>query len=187
MLIVKRITSETLHLIRPLTDKCLVSEEARLRINALGFQLSYMPLPRTEWRSFPPVDYADPIIITQDEGSAFYGAFKAEQYAGGAAVTLHPTGWAEILDLRVDAELRRQGIGRELLEKCERFAEKRGLYGLRITCTDTNPQLCQFLEHMGFTLQGVDRMALAMTPQERGKPISRRACQLTFYRKIQKG
>lgn len=187
MLLVKRLTADQLHLVRPLNDGCPVGEEARLTISRLGFQLSYTPLPRTEWRSFPPVDYADPYIITQDEGSAFYGAFEGDKYIGCAAVTTHPTGWAEILDLRVDPAHRRQGAGRMLLEKCEGFASKRGLYGLRIVCTDTNPHLCQFCEHMGFKLQGLDRMALAQSPEERVKPVSRRACLLFFYRTIQKG
>ena len=187
MLIVRRIHSDELGLIRPLTDRTLVSEEAHLKISRLGFQLDYMPIPKAEWRTFLPVDYADPAIITQDDGSAFYGAFGGDRYIGGAAVTTHPTGWADVIDLRVDAAFRRQGVGRMLLDKCEHFASKRSLSGLRIVCTDTNPSLCQYYEHMGFTLAGLDRMALAQSLEERTKPLSRRASLLFFYRKIQKG
>jgi len=161
-----------------------VTEEACLRISRLGFQLDYVALPKAEWRSFLPVDYADPLIITQDEGSAFYAAFDGETYIGGAAVTTHPSGWADILDLRVDPSRRRQGAGRMLLDKCEHFAAKRELSGLRIACTDKNPALCQFCEHLGFTLAGLDRMALAHSPQERVKPLSHRPCLLFFYRTI---
>lgn len=187
MLIVRRIRSDQLDKITPLTDKQLVSEEAHLTISRQGFQLGYTPLPRTEWRSFPPVDYADPLIITQDEGSAFYGAFDGERYIGCAAVTTLPNGWADVIDLRVDPASRRQGAGRMLLDKCEAFAAKRGLPGLRIACPDANSELCQFCEHMGFRLQGLDRMALSMSPEERIKPVSRRACLLFFYRTLQKG
>lgn len=187
MLIVRRIKSDQLHLLRPLTDRQLVSEEAHLKIARMGFQLGYTPLPQAEWRSFAPVDYADPMIITQDDGSAFYGAFEGEEYIGCAAVTTLPNGWADIIDLRVDAAHRRQGAGRMLLDKCIAFAQKRGLYGLRIACTDTNPGLCQFCEHTGFALHGLDRMALSLTPEERIKPISRRACLLYFYLTVQKG
>ncbi len=184
MLIVRRIHADQLGLLRPLPDQQLVSEEAMLQVGRLGFQLSYRPLPKAEWRSFPPVDYADPLIITQDEGSAFYAAFEDDVYIGCAAVTTLPTGWADVLDLRVDAAHRRGGAGRMLLEKCEHFARKRSLHGLRIVCTDMNPGMCQFCEHTGFSLAGLDRMALAMSDTERLKPRSRRACLLCFYRPI---
>ncbi len=186
MLIVRRIKADQLDQLHPLSDSQLVSEEALLRIGRLGFQLSYTPLPKAEWRAFPPVEYADPLIITQDEGSAFYAAFEDEAYIGCAAVTTLPTGWADILDLRVDAASRRQGAGRMLLEKCEHFARKRSLHGLRIACTDTNPGMCQFCEHTGFELAGLDRLALSQTPEERVKPRSRRACLLYFYRNLDK-
>lgn len=187
MLIVRRIRADQLDQVQSLTDRQLVSEEALLRIGRTGFQLGYTPLPKAEWRSFPPVDYADPAILTADAGSAFYGAFEGETYIGCAAVTTLPSGWADVIDLRVDAQHRRQGAGRMLLDKCEAFAVKRGLHGLRIACTDTNPGMCQFCEHTGFTLQGLDRMAAAMSSEERAKPVSRRASLLFFYRTIQKG
>ncbi len=184
MLIVRRLHADELHLIRPITDRTLVTEEAHVIISRLGFQLDYMPLLKPEWRSFPPVDYADPLIITQDEGSAFYAAFDGETYIGGAAVTTLPTGWADVIDLRVEPSFRLQGAGRMLLERCEHFARKRDLHGLRIASTDKNPALCQFCEHTGFSLSGLDRMALSRSPEERLKPVSRRTCLLFFYRTI---
>ena len=187
MLIVRRIKAETLHQVEPLTDNQLVTEEAVLRIGRMGLQLGYNPLPKPEWHSYPPVEYADPAFLVQDEGSAFYGAFEGEQYIGCAAVTINPNGWADILDLRVDAAHRRQGAGSMLLDKCASFAAKRELYGLRVACTDGNPAMCQFLEHEGFVLHGFDSMVLTQTPDERLKPRSRRSSLLYFYRLNQKG
>lgn len=184
MLTIRKLLSEDIGLVRPIADRTLVSEEARVVISRLGFQLDYVPLPRAEWRSFPPVDYADPIIITQDEGSAFYAAFMGERYVGCAAVTMLPGGWADVIDLRVDGQHRRQGVGRALLDKCDHFALSHGLHGLRIACTDTNAELCQFCEHTGFTLAGLDRMALSRTPEERVKPVAHRTSLLFFYRTI---
>ncbi len=186
MLIVRKIKPETLHLVRPLEDKQLVSEEAHLTVGRLGLQLSYAPMLRTEWRSFPPAPYADAAFLVHDGGSSFYGAFEGDRYIGCAAVTESPTGWAEVIDLRVDPQYRRLGAGRMLLDKCIAFAKKRELHGLRIACTDTNPVMCQFCEHAGFTLHGFDHMALALSPEERQKPKSRRASLLYFYR-IEKG
>ena len=187
MLIVRRIKPETLHLVKELTDAQLVTEEAVLRIGRTGLQLGYGTLPKPEWRAFPPVSYADPAFLVTDESSAFYGAFEGEKYIGCAAVTTNPNGWADLLDLRVDAAFRRQGAGRMLLDKCASFALKQKLYGLRAACTDGNPGMCQFLEHEGFALHGFDQMVLSQSPEERAKPRSRRSSLLYFYRLNQKG
>lgn len=187
MLIVRRIKADNLHQITELADTQLVSEEAVLRIGRMGLQLSYGPLPKPEWRTFPPVAYADPAFLVHDEESSVYGAFEGDQYIGCAAVTTNPNGWADIIDLRVDAAFRRQGAGRLLLDKCAAFAVKRSLYGLRVACTDSNPGMCQFLEHEGFMLHGFDQMVLSQAPEERLKPRSRRASLLYFYRLNQKG
>lgn len=187
MLIVRRIREDNLKQIREITDSQLVTEEAVLRIGRMGLQLGYGSLPKPEWRVFPPVSYADPAFLIQDESSAVYGAFDGDRYIGGAAVTIHPGGWADVLDIRVDAAFRRQGAGRMLLDKCHSFAEKRDLVGLRVACTDSNPGMCQFLEHEGFTLHGFDQMVLSQSPEERTKPRSRRASLLYFYRLNQKG
>ena len=187
MLIVRRIKEETLHQVKELTDSQLVTEEAVLRIGRMGLQLGYGALPKPEWRVFPPVDYADPSFLVKDDSSAFYGAFEGDKYIGCAAVTVNPNGWADLLDIRVDASFRRQGAGRMLLDKCASFAQKRALYGLRVACTDTNPGMCQFLEHEGFALHGFDQMVLSQSPDERSKPKSRRTSLLYFYRLNQKG
>ena len=186
MMIVRRIKPDALHQITPLTDAELVSEEAVLRIGTFGMQLDFMPLPRPEWRSFPPAAYVDPAFLSSHENGAFYGAFEDDRYIGCAAVTIHPHGWADVLDLRVDAAFRRQGAGRMLLEKCASFAKKRELYGVRVVCTDQNPGMCQLLQHEGFTLCGFDTMALTQSPEERLKPKSRRPALLIFYRLNQK-
>ena len=187
MLIVRRIKPETLHLVQSLADTQLVTEEAVLRIGRMGLQLSYGVLLKPEWRVFPPVSYAAPAFLVKDDSSAFYAAFDDDKYIGCAAVTITPNGWADVLDIRVDAAYRRQGAGRMLLDKCASFAQKRDLYGLRVSCTDTNPGMCQFLEHEGFTLHGFDQMVLSQSPDERIKPKSRRASLLYFYRLNKKG
>ena len=187
MLIVRKIKEDTLHLVKALSDTQLVTEEAVLRIGRMGLQLGYGALPRAEWRSFPPVAYADPAFLVRDDSSAYYGAFESEQFIGGAAVTVNPNGWADVLDIRVDAAFRRQGAGRMLLDKCAAFAQKRELHGLRAACTDGNPGMCQFLEHEGFSLHGFDQMILSQGPEERLKPKSRRSSLFYFYRLNQKG
>ena len=186
-MIVRRIKPDTLHLVEPLNDIQLVHEEAVLCIGRMGLQMEIMPAVKPEWRSFPPIAYADPVFLAHDESSAIYAAFDGEKFIGCAAVTMHPNGWADVLDIRVDAAFRRRGAGRMLLDKCASFAQNRQLHGLRVACTDLNPGMCQFLAHQGFTLHGFDQMLLSQAPNERMKPKSRRASLLYYYRLNQKG
>ena len=187
MLTIRRLTADDLGLLRPFSDRALVGEAVHLKISRLGFQLDYLAMPKAEWRTFLPVEYADPAIIVQDEGSAFFAAFEGDKYIGCASVTAHPSGWAEVIDVRVDPTWRRKGVATALLGQCGFFAEQRGLHGLRITATDMNPALCHLCEQLGFILSGLDRMALSRAPEERTKPLIMRACLLFFYLPIEKG
>ena len=102
---------------------------------------------------------------------------------GIVSVHIRDTGWAEILDLRVHAGTRREGIGRMLLESCESYALSNGAVGICAVTADSNAVMCQFLENEGFVVGGIDRMALLYSPAERLKPASLRACELMFYRR----
>ncbi|MBQ2953333.1 MAG: GNAT family N-acetyltransferase [Clostridia bacterium] len=187
MLTIRKLSAEELSDLRPFADRALVGEAVHLKISRLGFQLDYLPMPKAEWRTFLPVPFADPAIITQDDASAFFAAFADGKYIGSAAVTTHPSGWAEVLDVRVDPAWRRKGVATALLGQCGFFCEERGLHGLRISATDANPALCRLCERLGFILSGLDRMALTRDPEERVKPLLMRASLLFFYLPIEKG
>ena len=188
MLTIKRLTADDLPLWRPISSASLAGEDVLLRIGRSGFALGYVPLQRAEWRDFPADESADPRVALSDDRCALFGAFAEDALIGYACVRVSPaTRWAQITDLRVEAAHRRQGVARNLLDFCERLALKRGMHGIRMACADTNPGLCQFCEHCGFTLAGVDSKALAYTDSERDKPLARRAALLTFYKPIQKG
>ena len=188
MLTIKRLTIDDLPTLRPISSASLAGEDVLLRIGRGGFALGYVPLQRAEWRDFPQNPDAAPHAVLSDDRCALFAAFEDGQLVGMASLRTNPaTRWAKVTDLRVDAAHRRQGVGRNLLDFCERLALKRSMRGLKVACTDTNPALCQFCEHCGFTLAGVDTKALAYTDSERDKPLSRRAALLTFYKPIQKG
>lgn len=187
MLTIRKLKADELGLLRPFADRALVGEAVHLKISRLGFQLDYLPLPKAEWRTYLPVEFSDPAIIAQDDASAFFAAFEGDKYIGCASVTTHPSGWAEVLDVRVDPSWRRKGVATALLGQCGFFAEERDLHGLRISATDQNPALCRLLEQLGFILSGLDRMALSRDPDERTKPLLMRACVLFFYLPIEKG
>lgn len=188
MLIVRRLTKELLACLRPIDGASLVGEDVMLRIGRSGFTLGYVPLPRAEWRSFPADASLLPESLLADENSAMFLAFEDDSFIGQAAVSARrDTGWTEILDLRVEPASRRKGVARALLDAMERFSRKAGMQGLRMALTDDNTVACQFCQHCGFALQGLDRMAVAYTPAQRNKPMARRACLLYFYQLHPKG
>lgn len=187
MLTVRRLTAEEARHVPLMNDAVLIGDETFLRIGATGFRLSYVPLGKAEWRSFPYAHDEALHDLAEAEGAAVYGAFREERLAGLAAVACRLNGWAELCDVRVNAADRRQGVASALIAACEDFAHRRGMHGLRVTASEQNAVLCQFLEHNGFTLQGLDRKALIHTPAEKDKPLMRRACALFFYRDTEKG
>jgi len=183
VLTVRRLTPETVKEIVPIADACLVGEETMVRIGRTGFSLDWAPLDRAAWRPCPSRADADAELLCSVEDGAVFGAFSEGVYVGGACMYAAHDGWAELCDLRVDASHRRQGVASALVDACERLARSRGLYGLRCVTSDHNPTACRFLLQRGFALQGMDRMALAASPEERQKPLMRRACALIFYRR----
>lgn len=187
MLKVRKLTREELNKLPPLSDACLCGDETVLRMGRSGFSLGYVPLEKAQWRTFPP---ALPLPLPEMVfllGASVYGAFQEERFCGLAVIRKDEQGWGEILDLRVDASCRRQGIATALLESCEGFARRRSLEGMRITVSDQNPVMCQFLEASGFRVQGVDRCMYSRLPEERQKPLALRACALFCYKMMERG
>ena len=188
MLTLLRLTPAQLSRLHPISDASLAGEESVLRIGRGGFSLGYVPLDKAQWRSFPPPRKADPAKLVTRPDAAAYAAFAGEALAGLACIVFdQDSAWTEIIDLRVDAAYRRQGVASTLLRTCEDASARQGMRGLKMAVPDSNPAACQFCEHCGFTLQGVDRYALLSAPSERDKPAAARACALLFYRPHQKG
>lgn len=188
MLTLLRLTPAQLSRLHPISDASLAGEETVLRIGRGGFSLGYVPLDKAQWRTFPPPRKADPATIVTRPDAAAYAAFAGEALAGLACIEFdEDSAWTEVVDLRVDAAFRRQGVASTLLRACEDASLHRGMRGLKMVVPDSNPAACQFCEHCGFTLQGVDRYALLSAPSERDKPAAARACALLFYRPHQKG
>ncbi len=58
---------------------------------------------------------------------------------------------AEIGGLIVDARARRQGVGRQLVERLEIWARERGAMELSVRCRDDRTEAHRFYDHLGFT------------------------------------
>ena len=187
MLKVRKLTREELEKLPPLSAACLCGDETVLRMERSGFSLGYVPLEKAAWRTFPAAFSAPLAELPERLGASVYGAYLDQRFCGLAVIHQEESGWGEILDLRVDASCRRQGVATALLASCEGFATRRGLSGLRVTVSDQNPVRCQFLEASGFRVEGVDRMLYSRLPEERSKPLALRACALFCYKMTERG
>ena len=86
----------------------------------------------------------------------FVGAYDGEDCVGLAVLR---EGWFRYMaleDLKVNRALRRQGIGRGLVEKALEIAQNKGYLGLYAVCQDNNLEACKFYLKTGFTLGGFD-------------------------------
>ena len=92
-----------------------------LRIGRYGFELSYLPRPGAEWRSFPAPEEYSPKELINRPNAAVFAAYADERVVGTASVMCLSSGWAELCDIRVDAAHRRQGVATALIAACERF------------------------------------------------------------------
>ncbi len=168
---------------RDLDARVLCGEDVSVRVSRAGYALSYLPTGATRWRSFEMTEPAREALAGYTPGAFALAAYLDETPAGLAVAANRANRWCDVLDLRVDAAYRQQGIGRMLLEACMRAACDADMAGLRMLVSDLNPVMCQFAEHMGFRVEGLDRLLWAMTPEERIKPMMRRASALIFYRR----
>ena len=71
-----------------------------------------------------------------------------------------------IYDLKVNACLRGQGIGRKLIGEAETLAEKKGYRGLWVVAQDNNLAACRFYLKNGFVIGGLDTQVYRGTAQE---------------------
>ncbi len=189
MLVIKAIAPGS-PLPREIDARTLCGDDVTVHIGRSGlnpFTISYQPSAAARWRSFPVSDEARAVMSGCLPHGALFVAYQDDEPVGQAAAVLSSSGWCHLLDLRVDAAHRLVGVGRSLLDACQRFAAKNGMAGLHLVVSDLNPVMCQFCEHCGFRLEGIDRMACAMLPEERVKPLLQRACALHFYRQNERG
>ena len=82
---------------------------------------------------------------------------------------------AALWDIRVDAEVRRLGIGRALFHSVEDWATARGCGWLKIETQNVNVAACKFYVKQGCTLGAIHRFAYPDLPEE---------AQLLWYKSL---
>ena len=159
----------------------LAGERVQLRVTRLGFLTDYSPLPTAEWRTLKPFP-ADPLRLLANPNAACFLAFVDGQPAGQGIVRLGAHRLCELIDLRVDSRFRRQGAGTQLIAASLQWTRAKARAGLRAELTDGQPVACQFMEKVGFTLGGVDRLWHSALPDQQELVPAMRESVLVFYK-----
>lgn len=173
---------KTLHYLNTSDARYLAGERVRVGVTRKGFQPEYTPLSTAEWRVCrTPAWLTQKAILAHDDWACFF-AFQDEKFVGQLVARPAMYSLCKLLDIRVDASARRQGVGGELLNACVDWAGKKELKGILAETSDQNPVVCQFLQSSRFLLGGVDKLRHYADPEQAGTTAALRDSVLSFYR-----
>lgn len=100
------------------------------------------------------------------DNTTFLGAYDGEKCVGLIVLQKAFFRYLYVLDLKVSAAYRRQGIGRMLIEKAKETAAVLGYRGLYLLGQDNNLSACLFYLRTGFRIGGLDTEVYNGTSQE---------------------
>lgn len=181
MLTILPLSENTIAHLNTVDARYLAGELVQVRVTRKGFLPEYTPLTTAEWRQWPtPPGVTQEAALRHDDLACFF-AFQEERFVGQLVMRPAAYGLCSLMDLRVDATCRRQGIGSELMSACADWAEKKKLKGIWAEITDQNPVACQFLQSSGFSLGGVDKLRHFADPAQANRPAALRDSVLAFY------
>ncbi len=160
----------------------LAGELIQVRVTRKGFVPEYTPLNTAEWRQWPVWTNITVENVLAHKSWACFFAFLEERFVGQLVAAPAQYALCRMLDLRVDASVRRQGVGTELLNACMDWAGRKKMKGLWVDIDDQNPVACQFLQRSQFSLGGVDKLRHFADPAQADRPAAMRDSVLSFYR-----
>ena len=181
MLTIVPMNAENQRYLNQVDARFLAGSRVQLKVTRLGFLTDYVPIPTAEWRSVKPYTPEGESWLS-DPSLACYLAFVDGTLAGQSVVCKGQNRLCDVLDIRTDSRFRRQGVGMQLIHTCIEWAQRKGFAGMRAELTDELPLACQFMEGIGFTLGGVDKLLHAAQPDQQRRVPATRETVLAFYR-----
>ena len=118
----------------------------------------------------------EPYDVEKDDG-IFLGAYREGVCVGVAVLREEWFKYLYLDDLKVNGDLRGQGIGGQLIEGCMEEARRLGLRGVYTIGQDTNLSACLFYLKHGLEIGGFDNRSYRGTSQEN-------SANVFFYRDL---
>ncbi|WP_420960307.1 GNAT family N-acetyltransferase [Brucella sp. IR073] len=154
----------------------IVDAELALSFEAGSFHHKLIPVTPYTKRYEEPETLSDYLDAPDSAG---FIAYLDGRPAGYVLIRENWNRFALIEDIAVDANCRRHGVGRALLEKAGSWAGARKLPGLMLETQSNNVAACRLYEACGFVLGGFDRFLYT------GENPKRTEIALFWYRRLE--
>ena len=135
-------------------DEFIIDSKLVLHLENGEIKYTIVQIPVTSKRyGKDDIDYTTYI---DNVNKVVFLAYVDGQIAGQIILRKNWNKFAYIEDITVDVQFRRQGIGRELILRAERWARNHNLAGSMLETQNNNVPACLFYERCGFRLSGFD-------------------------------
>lgn len=131
--------------------------DSRLAISTDGTGIQFSIVPTTPYQKKYPGDSFDYNDYIEKPDRIVYLAYVENIIAGEIRLRKNWNNYAYIEDIVVDAEFRRRGIGRSLINKAIHWAKEKNLPGIMLETQDNNAAGCLLYQACGLELAGLDR------------------------------
>ena len=131
--------------------------ESRLAISTDETGIQFSIVPTMPYQKKYPNDTFDYNDYIENPDRIVYLAFVDNIIAGELRLRKNWNNYAYIEDIAVDAEFRRRGIGRSLINKAIQWAKEKNLPGVMLETQNNNVAGCMLYQSCGFELAGFDR------------------------------
>ncbi len=182
MLTIRPLSADNADCLNRVDTRYLAGDLVQIRVTRKGFSPEYVPLASASWQTYQPPRALKELLEATDPPRQCFFAYQDEQLVGQLVVSLADCGLTELIDIQVDSRCRRQSVATALVDAGLDWAQQMGCHGVCARTTDQNPVACQFFEHTGFQLGGVDKLRFHADPAVSLQAPGLRPSALAFYR-----
>ena len=131
--------------------------DSRLVVSGDEHGIRFSIIPTTPYQKKYPNDTFDYNDYIENPDRIVYLVFMDNIAAGEIRLRKNWNNYAYIEDIAVDAEFRRRGIGRSLINKAIQWAKEKNLPGVMLETQNNNVAGCMLCQSSGFELAGFER------------------------------
>lgn len=130
--------------------------QSKLNVRMENNVIQYYFTDVESWEKSYEDEYIDINKYIDNENRQIYFAYINEDLAGQIILKTNWNNYCFIEDVRVAANYKGNGIGKQLIEVAKEWTISKGLKGITLETQNNNASACKFYEKCGFILGGFD-------------------------------